>query len=417
MRSRAVRVTLTLLVMAAVGAAAYFSWTIHTRGRADHEVSAAFNQTRITALRDAYELRSTQQGYVAAGQNETFWFGKVSELVESLRASITALKSSTTPPAALAFVEAAAIALDEFEQADGRARSYAAGGQKLLASDVIFSRGLDAAGEVAAALEKAGFALDEAIQAADAERMRQLALAAGGAAAFAILALLLLTPVTASAAKPPVTAVQDNSFGADTLRLREAVRAPERRPAARDSRDGQRRKVAPSAAQPSPATPSAATPSVELQGLAAVCTDLARLSDTSRLPAILERAAAALDASGLVLWIADQDGTALVPIATHGYPASVVSRMGTLRVDGENATASAFRTGLLQTVSATAQSNAAIAVPLLASAGCRGVMSAEIRHGAQKQPARLAAASILAAQLAALVGPPAAAEDRNSAAL
>jgi hypothetical protein len=148
-----------------------------------------------------------------------------------------------------------------------------------------------------------------------------------------------------------------------------------------------------------------------------VCTDLARLSDTSMLPAILERAAAALDASGLVLWIADQDGTALVPIATHGYPASVVSRMGTLRADGENATASAFRTGLLQTVSATASSNAAIAVPLLASAGCRGVMSAEIRQGAQKQPARLAAASILAAQLAALVGPPAAAEDRNSAAL
>jgi hypothetical protein len=44
-------------------------------------------------------------------------------------------------------------------------------------------------------------------------------------------------------------------------------------------------------------------------------------------------------------------------------------------------------------------------------------MSAELRHGAQKQPARLAAASILAAQLAALVGPPAAADDRNSAAL
>ncbi len=98
MRSRAVRVTLTLLAVAAIGAAAYFSWTTHTRTRADHQAAAAFDQTRITALRDAYELRSTQQGYVAAGQNETFWFGKVTELVESLRAAITALKSSTTSP-------------------------------------------------------------------------------------------------------------------------------------------------------------------------------------------------------------------------------------------------------------------------------------------------------------------------------
>jgi len=161
------------------------------------------------------------------------------------------------------------------------------------------------------------------------------------------------------------------------------------------------------------------TSGVELQGLAAVCTDLARLSDTSLLPAILERAAVALDASGLVLWILDQDGAALVPIATHGYPASVVSRMGSLRTDGQNATAAAFRTGLVQTVSASAGSNGAIAAPLLASAGCRGVMAAEVRQDAEKHPARLAVASILAAQLAALVGPSSteAADDRSTAAL
>ena len=420
MRSRAVRVTLTLLVIAAIGAAAYFSWTTHTLSRADHRAAAAFDQTRITALRDAYELRSAQQAYVAAGQNETFWFGKVTGLIESLRASITALKSSTTAPAALAFVDAAAVAVDKFDKADARARSYAAGGQKLLASDIIFSNGLEAAGEITTALEQAGFANAEATQASAAQRTRQLALAAGGAAAFAVLALLLLTPVASAIAETP-PAIQQEPAGA--LRLREDVKAPERRTTAtRDNRDPQRRRTTPApplAAAPSAAAPSAATPSapLELEGLAAVCTDLARLSDTSRLPAILERAAAALDASGLVLWMVDQDGRTLIPVATHGYPASVVSRMGTLPVDGENATAAAFRSGMLQTVTATQNSNGAIAVPLLASSGCRGVMSAELRHGAQKQPARLAAASILAAQLAALVGPPAAADDRNSAAL
>ena len=67
--------------------------------------------------------------------------------------------------------------------------------------------------------------------------------------------------------------------------------------------------------------------------------------DTSLLPGILERTADALDASGLVLWAADPDGIELVPIAAHGYPASVLSRMGSLKTDAENATSAAYRTG------------------------------------------------------------------------
>ncbi len=424
MRSRAVRITLTLLALAAVGTAAYFSWTIQTRTRAAQQAAATLEQTRITALRDAYELRSTQQAYVAAGQNETFWFGKVTEVVESLRAATVTMRSSTTSPAVLAAVEEAATAIETFEQVDRRARSYAAGGQKLLASDVIFSDGLEAAGRITTALEKAGLELDQSMQSASSDATRQQAMAVGGAAAFALFALLLLTPVGATPAEAPVPVVQESAFGADTLRLREDVKPPERRASTnRDARDIQRRKMpsssAAAAVPPSRPGPPTAPPSVELQDLATVCTDLSRLSDTSMLPGILERAAAALDASGLVLWIADQDGGALVPIATHGYAASVVSKMGSLKVDGENATAAAFRTGRLQTVNAGQNSTGAIAVPLLSPAGCRGVMSAEVRHDAQKQPGRLAAATIIAAQLATLVGPPAtqSAADRTSAAL
>lgn len=426
MRSRAVRITLTLLALAAIGTAAYFSWTIQTRTRAAQQAAATLDLTRITALRDAYELRATQQAYVAAGQSETFWFGEVTEAIESLRAATATLRSSTTSPTVLAAVEEAAAAIESFEQVDRRARGYATSGQKLLASDVIFSDGFEAASRITTALEKAGFELDQSTQKATSDGTRQQAMAVGGAAAFALFALLLLMPVAATPAVAPAAVVQEAAFG-DTLRLREDVKAPERRPSAnRDPRDGQRRKTAASPAPaagaggttPRPAAP-AASPSVELQGLAAVCTDLSRLSDTSLLPGILERASAALDASGLVVWIADQDGRALVPIATHGYAASVVSRMGSLKVDGENATAAAFRTGLVQTVSAGPNSTGAIAVPLLSPAGCRGVMSAEVRHDGQKQPGRLAAASIIAAQLATLVGPPAAqsADDRTSAAL
>ncbi len=76
------------------------------------------------------------------------------------------------------------------------------------------------------------------------------------------------------------------------------------------------------------------------------------------------------------------------------------------RLIDENATASAFRTSLLQTVKADAVSHGAIAAPLLTPAGCVGVMAAEVRGGGEQQEATLAAATIVAAQLATLVGPP-----------
>lgn len=432
MRSRAVRITLTLLVITAFAASAYLSWTIHSRAEAESQASAAFEATRLAALREAHEVRATQQAYVAAGQNEAFWFDKVTRGIESLRGGLTELRSSPSSAAAAASLEEAETAVVEFERLDRRARGYATTGQKLLAADVIYADGIAAAGRITTALEKAGAEMAEATSVSRSASVRQQAMTIGGAAAFAILAVLLLTPVAAQQpALQTAAAVQEPAGG--SLRLRDDPKAPERRATTsrdpRDSRDVQRRKAVPgpgSAGGParpaSPVPPAAQAPpppSVELQSLAAVCTDLARLSDTTLLPEILERAAAALNASGLVLWIVDANGTTLQPIATHGYPASVVSRMGSLNLDGQNATVAAFRTGLLQTVSAGSGTHGAIAVPLLSPAGCRGVLSAEVRHDAEKQPARLAAASIVAAQLATLVGPPAAAstQDRNTATL
>jgi hypothetical protein len=161
-----------------------------------------------------------------------------------------------------------------------------------------------------------------------------------------------------------------------------------------------------SVATSGPPKPAAAP--LEMSAVAALCTDLARLADTRALPALLERAATTLDATGIVLWIADPDGRELSPIITHGYPPTLVTRLGTILRDAENATAASFRTSLLQTVKADAVSNGAIAAPLVAPGGCVGVMAAEVRHGGEQDPAKLAVASIFAAQLAALVGPPSA---------
>ena len=76
--------------------------------------------------------------------------------------------------------------------------------------------------------------------------------------------------------------------------------------------------------------------------------------------------------------------------------------------DAENVTAAAFRTGLLQTVKADAISHGAIAAPLLTPVGPVGVMAAEVLNDGERREATRAAAAIVAAQLATLMGPPAA---------
>ena len=149
-----------------------------------------------------------------------------------------------------------------------------------------------------------------------------------------------------------------------------------------------------------------AAPALDLSAIAALCGDLARVVDTRALPAILERAANVLDAPGIVLWISDPDGRELSPIVTHGYSQTMVARLGTILSTAQNATASAFRTSLMQTVRADAVSNGAIAAPLVTPVGCVGVMAAEVRHGGEQDSGKLAAAAIVAAQLATLVGPP-----------
>jgi hypothetical protein len=164
------------------------------------------------------------------------------------------------------------------------------------------------------------------------------------------------------------------------------------------------------------ATVEAAPPATtDFAGVASLCVDLARVVDTRALPSLLDRTASLLDASGIILWIADPDGRELNPIFAQGYPQQLVNRLGTIPRDAENATAAAFRTSLLQTVMADEISGGAIAAPLVTPGGCVGVMAAEVRNDSERQDAKLAAATIVAAQLATLVGPPSARPQTRSA--
>ena len=383
MRSVAVRLAVVALFVLAATVSAYFFWTGESRARHDDAAARAFETAAFTVQRQVLDLRAAQQAYVAAGQGDEFWITKVATAARAVRTAMDALKADAGAPAAQAAIDNAAGAFQDFEALDRRAREYARNGQKLLASDLIFADGLETTGAVLASIEQARVAEVEARDASIRTARRAGLIALGAAGLVGLVVTLLL-----ASREPGVSAAE-----------REQSVPPSIAGAARSSPpDSAIEQRAPPAPLP--------LPSLDLGTVASLCTDLARVVDTRALPAILGRAATVLDAPGMVLWIADPDGRELSPIVTHGYSQQMVLRLGTILRDAENVTASAFRTSLIQTVDTDAVSNGAIAAPLVTPAGCVGVMAVEMLHEGEKDSLKLAAAAIVAAQLATLVGPP-----------
>jgi hypothetical protein len=87
----------------------------------------------------------------------------------------------------------------------------------------------------------------------------------------------------------------------------------------------------------------------------------------------------------------------------HGYAPAVLSRMGSIQRDDDNATALAFRLSEDRVVSARNGYAGAIVTPIVTPEGCVGVLAAEVNGGIENSPDRRALAGILAAQLATLV--------------
>jgi hypothetical protein len=432
MQSRAARLILLGLFLIAISTAAFLFWRGDTEASNAARRAKAFDATARTIERGLLDLRAAQLGYAAASQPADRWVGRVALGLETVRMDIQELRAGTTAPEAQTALDAATIALNSFAKADKRATDYIKNEQRQLASDVVFGDGLEQSEAALAAVEKARAAEVEARESAvPVFRSRQVfALTAGAGAA--VLVVLLLVPVARSA--PPTAQAQLAKSPEPVKRepaLAESIRpvdAPEdivddgvvnlpRRPNAPEpllaSLAAPDLEAVPGAdaaplAQAAAGPPNGVVQATDFAGVASLCVDLARIVDTRALPSLLDRTAALLDASGIILWIADPDGRELNPIFAQGYPQQLVNRLGTIPRDAENATAAAFRTSLLQTVMADEISGGAIAAPLVTPGGCVGVMAAEVRHDSERQDAKLAAATIVAAQLATLVGPPSA---------
>lgn len=402
MKSRALRTTLLALFVGLLAGAAYVVWSEETQTGVERATARAFDDQVRAASRGLLDVKSAQPGYVAAGQGDEFWAARVDASLSPLRESLAALRPQARSVESQKAVESAADTIDDFSQMDRRARHYARNGQLLLASDLIFSDGVE---RLDSALESLDRAREAELALRDAnlrEHRRMQALALGGAAALGCLIVFALVPMP----RPAAGQTRTESRVADPVEKPIAPLAAADPDLSLSLATPPEPRIEAAAPAPPPPPPAPAPPEVDLQSVAAVCTELARVTDTGTLPAALERAAAVLNATGIVIWIAQPDGRELAPILSHGYPPHLLTRMGTIDRDASNVTAAAYRTGLVQTVRSDGTSNGALAAPLLAQGGAVGVMAAEILADGEQRESTRAVAALVAAQLATLVAPP-----------
>jgi len=337
----------------------------------------AFDRQAREASDALAEARVAQHGYVAAGQGEAFWMSKVTASMEAATAALTALRETATAGGRTAVDEAIETAA-EFGNIDKRVRDYLTSAQPLMAADVIFTEGSDAAATAGRQVETARLAEHQAFDRGVGDLRRQQATTIGAAAAVLALVVLVLIPVR----RVPVVA--------DALE----------RPTFNSIAPYQANAAAPAAA----AETTAPTTGALLRSAADLATDFGRVRDLEELSRILGRAAELLDASGVMVWMGTSSGGDLRPVLAHGYSSQMIARMPPVARSADNAAAAAYRAGTLQIVlSRPGVASGAVVAPILSADGCIGALSAEIRGGGETSELVQALAAIFASHLAGIL--------------
>ena len=379
MNSRLIRLLIVIIGIFIGLTAAYFLKNIDADMIAQRAATDAAREQAAGLSSTIADIRGGQFAYVARGQGEAFWMSHVESLMPALQKQAAEFSKALTAPGAQAAFEPALAALENFRTLDAKVREFVQSGSSLLAADMIFSDGLEAmttaSTQVTAALREEVRHRNNSMASL---RTRQLAVFGAAACAMFLLIVGLALPgaAAASAAKEP-----------------EVATAPAAEPVRFEA--------------PLPKARAAVTP--KLLTTAQLCGELARVAESRQLPSLLERAAKVLDASGIIVWVAEPSRQTLVPAISHGYEPKVVSRMGRIHRDANNAAAAAYRSSEVRTVPGDAFTSGAVIVPLMTSDGCVGVLSAEMKGGSEKDESARALATIFASQLATLVATPAAA--------
>jgi len=142
----------------------------------------------------------------------------------------------------------------------------------------------------------------------------------------------------------------------------------------------------------------------DLSVLAQLCSRLSRVDEAGEMAPLLQDVAAAIDAVGLMVWVWDSQSAALTATLQHGYPDEILAQLPNLSREARNATAAAFRTAQTCIVSGGDAVSDAMVVPLMTREGCVGVLAMELPTGSARSESIRATATILAAQMARVVG-------------
>jgi hypothetical protein len=385
MRSRPARLALVAVASIAAGAAAVFLIQSEEQISDRRTRLRAFDLQAREAARVLADVRAAQQAYVAAGQGATFWMPRVASLIDEGERAVDNLRASADSATARESLLQAGATMTEFSNVDRRARDYLSSGQQLMAGDVVFTEGGEIAAQAGRLIEAARLGESLAFDESEAVRRRRQTYALGGTAAVGGFVMALLALVAPKRERLITEVSSDASPVADgELMLRGA-------PLRKAEESGQE------ARQSLPA----------LKAAAQLCTELGRVSDPEDLKNLLVRAAGALDASGLIIWIGSLAGADLRPVLAHGYSPHTLARMAPVPRSADNAAAAAYRTSVLQIVlSRPGISSGAVAAPLLSPEGCIGALTAEINARGETSDAVQALAEIFAAQLASVLAAP-----------
>jgi hypothetical protein len=375
--SRALRLMFGAIGLIAIGVAALLLIRTEREIGARAASMRAFDQHARDAADALEEARVGQHGYVAAGQGEAFWTGKVTASIDALNATLAALAGAATPGSRTAIEEATASAR-EFRSIDQRVREYLASEQPLMAADIIFSEGSDTAATAARQVETARLAEHQVFDREVAALRKRQATILGAAASAVALVVLLLIPIRRAPARQPV------EDGAPTTPSRLVAPPPPARAHAE--------------------TRAPPTPASLLRTAASLATDFGRVADLDELTRLLGRAADLLDASGLIVWMGAGVSAELQPVLAHGYSREMLARIPPVARSADNAAAAAYRSGTMQIVLARPGVAAgAIVAPILSADGCIGALSAEIRGGSETSELVQALATIFASHLAGVL--------------
>ena len=357
-------------------------------GRASRQ-GVAHDRAADHAIEALLELRASLHAYVAPGQGVPFWSRRSEEILDRLREQLSVLDAAMTSQRGS--LSDTLDTVDQLAAAERRIRDYARRGEAVLAGGVVFTEVRDL---MSSAIDQVHAARNRLTAATDARtsalRQEQAMLAAATVAVWAIIALVLATPTKPVAVKDP------NEWRND-------LAATIKKPIPKEPETGKLRAIEPVAPLEPPREPAVSIKA--LQQVGEICADLSTLSDLGALTGALDRAAGVLDAGGMIVWIASNDGNTLSPVASHGFDQKMVARIGRIPRDSANLTAAAFRDNIPRISAATPTAPAALAVALCGPTGPVGVLSMELKSDVPADETRVALATIFAAQLATLANP------------